>query len=74
MGLLFSNKCRRCGQRYPASESVCPYCHGLTDQQLREIRTKRGFGNARNSDLQRVLIYLGVLLVIGLLIYELNKI
>ena len=59
---------------YPANESVCPHCSGLTDLQLREIKLKRRSQGTGNAMLDRVIIYALGLVVVGVVIYKLNQV
>ena len=70
---MFRNKCQRCGLHYSANETVCPHCHGLTDQQLKEIRLKRYSKGAGSVRLDRVILYVLGLIVVAVIIYQLNQ-
>jgi hypothetical protein len=74
MKIMFRNKCQRCGLHYSANETVCPHCNGLTDQQVKQIKLKRGSKGTGNAMLDRVIIYTLGLIVVGVVIYKLNQV
>jgi threonine synthase len=71
--IRFSRKCKRCGLRYPEKEPVCPHCDGLTDQQVRKFKLRHNNELAGNANLGRLLLYVAGLLVVGMVIFMLNK-
>lgn len=68
-----TRKCERCGLRYAASESACPHCSGLSDQQVLEIRARHRREQEGNANLGRLFLYIAGLLLVGLLIFTLGK-
>lgn len=59
--------------RYPEKEPVCPHCDGLTDQQVRKFRLRHNNALVGNENMGRLLLYIAGLLVVGMVIYFLNK-
>ena len=72
--IKLTNKCQRCGLSYPGSETVCPHCSGLTDQQVLDVKARHKREREGNADLGRLFLYIAGLLVVGMLIFLLNRI
>ena len=71
--ISFSQKCKRCGLRYPEKASVCPHCEGLTDDQVRRIRLRHQNSLAGHSSTGRLFMYIAGLIIVVLVIYMLNN-
>lgn len=65
----FSRKCPRCKLRYPRDEKVCPYCNGLTDKEVRDVRSRHESELAGSTGWGQILLYIIGLLAVGMLIY-----
>ena len=59
--------------RYPEKEAVCPHCDGLTDQQVHKFKLRHSNNLAGNANLGRLFLYVAGLLVVGMVIFLINK-
>lgn len=66
--LRFTNKCDRCGQRYPRKHENCPHCKDLTETQLEELKLRVAEQHKANARLGTLFFLLAGFLLIGLLI------
>ena len=71
--IKFTRKCKRCGLRYAEQEPVCPHCNGLSDEQVRRIKLRHNNMLAGNENLGRLLMYIAGLIIVGMVIFMLNK-
>ncbi len=67
----FSNKCKRCGLRYPKAELECPHCKGLNDVQVADLIQRIKAERKAGANLGKLFLYITLLLVIGLLLMKL---
>jgi len=63
-----SNKCERCGLRYPESEMECTHCKNLTDPEVDELISKSKNELKGNENLGRLLLYITALIIAGMVI------
>jgi hypothetical protein len=59
--------------RCPEKEPVCPHCDGLTDEQVRKFKLRHSNEFAGNANMGRLFLYVAGLLVVGMVIFMLNK-
>jgi len=63
-----TKKCNKCGLQYPTKEDACTHCKDLTDQEIKELKSKLQEEHKGNSNLGKLFIYVAILLVIAMLI------
>ena len=63
-----SNKCNRCGLRYPETESECPNCKDLTDSEVESLKSESQNKQEGNTNLGKLFLYITALIVVGMVI------
>ena len=59
-----SNKCKRCGLRYPTTEVTCIHCKDLTDSEAKELKQKSANEREGNENLGKLFLYITAFIVI----------
>jgi len=65
----FSNKCKRCGLRYPGKERECVHCSNLTDVQMEEMLEQKRSAHKNTANLGKLFFYIMLLILIGMVIF-----
>jgi hypothetical protein len=66
--IRFSDKCKRCGLRYPRKADRCVHCDGLTDEEMEAMLARKKQAHGNTANIGRLFLYIGALLLIGLFI------
>ena len=64
----FSNKCKRCGLRYPVKSEECVHCGKLSDTEMEEMLLTKKSAHQNTANIGKLFIYIMVLIVIGIVI------
>lgn len=66
--IRFSNKCKRCGLRYPRKSGKCVHCDGLSDAEMETMLTHKKEAHKNTANIGRLFLYISALLLIGFVI------
>lgn len=66
-----TRECERCGLSFNVELTECPYCSGLDDVGLRELKRKLERERQANRNLGRLFFYLAMLIGFGVLLIAL---
>ncbi|MGV6825771.1 MAG: hypothetical protein ACWA5Q_02230 [bacterium] len=71
MRIKKTQKCQRCGLRYPAADEQCPRCYGLSDAQLVVLKQKIAQQADAHSNLGKWLLLsaVGLISILFLVIF-----
>jgi hypothetical protein len=71
--MIKTRKCKRCGLHYAATETTCPHCSGLSNHELKHIRSKRNLVTRNHAYYGRMFFYALGLIVVVMIIYKLRS-
>jgi len=63
--ISFSNKCKRCGLRYPAKATECVHCSNLTDSETEEMLLHKKSAHKNTANIGKLFFYIALLILIG---------
>lgn len=66
--IRFSNKCNRCGLRYPAKAEACVHCNNLTDSEMQDMLLMKKSAHKNTANIGRLFLYITVLIVVGMVV------
>jgi len=66
--IRFSNKCKRCGLRYPRKAGKCVHCDGLTDAQMKAMLLQKRRAHKNTANIGKLFFYIAMLILVGLAI------
>jgi len=64
--IRFSNKCKRCGLRYPGKEKDCVHCSNLSDIEVKDLLLKKKKEHKASANIGRLFLFITILIVIGI--------
>jgi len=70
--IRFSNKCKRCGLRYPRKSGKCTHCEGLSDDDMEAMLTNKKQAHKNTANIGRLFLYISILFLIGFVILSLT--
>ena len=66
--IRFSNKCKRCGLRYPRKAGKCIHCDGLSDSEMEAMLARKREAHRNTRNIGKLFLYISALLMIGFVI------
>lgn len=66
--IRFSNKCKRCGLRYPRKAGVCVHCSNLTDQQMQEMLLEKRSAHKNTANIGKLLLYITAIIIVAMVL------
>ncbi|MGQ8364238.1 hypothetical protein [Glaciecola sp. 1036] len=60
--------CERCSLRFPQEDAECPYCYGLSDGELQQVKQQIKSQHDARAKLGRIFLAITVIIVILLLL------
>jgi len=66
--IRFSNKCKRCGLRYPRKAGKCVHCDGLSDTQMEAMLLQKRRAHKNTANIGQLFFYIAMLILVGLAI------
>ena len=66
--IRFSNKCKRCGLRYPRKAGKCVHCYGLSDAQMEAMLLQKRRAHKNTANIGKLFFYIAMLILVGLAI------
>ncbi len=70
--IRFSNKCSRCGLRYPRKAGICIHCNNLSDAEMEEMLLQKRQSHKNTANIGKLFLYITALLVIGFVIMNIT--
>lgn len=70
--IRFSNKCSRCGLRYPRKAGKCTHCSSLSDTEMEEMLLQKRKAHKNTANIGKLFFYITALIVIGFIILSLT--
>lgn len=67
--IRFSNKCKRCGLRYPRIASNCIHCDGLTDVDMENMLLQKKRAHTNTANIGKLFFYIAILIIIGMAVF-----
>lgn len=64
----FSNKCKRCGLRYPIKANACVHCSHLSDSEMEEMLLDKKNAHENTANIGKLFFYIAILIFIGMVI------
>ena len=68
--IRFSNKCKRCGLRYPRRAGRCVHCTGLSDAEMREMLARKRSAHKNTANIGKLFFYIALLILLGILVFS----
>jgi len=65
--IRLSNKCKRCGLRYPAKAAECVHCSKLTDSEMEEMLLDKKSAHKNTANIGKLFFYIALLMLIGII-------
>lgn len=69
--IRFSNKCKRCGLRYPRKAKECVHCSNLTDLEMEEMLVQKRSAHKNTANIGKLFFYIALLILAGMIIIAL---
>ena len=66
--IRFSNKCNRCGLRYPRKAGKCVHCSDLSDVEIEDMLLHKRQAHKNTANIGKLFLYITILIVIGFII------
>ncbi len=66
--IRFSNKCKRCGLRYPRKAAECVHCNNLTDQQMEAMLLEKRRAHKNTANIGKLFLFITALIVAAMLL------
>jgi predicted nucleic acid-binding Zn ribbon protein len=63
-----SQKCSRCGLRFPKSEAQCTHCANLSDREVIALKERRQKERLGNANLANLFYFIAALLAVGFIL------
>ena len=70
--IRFSNKCSRCGLRYPKKSGKCAHCDDLSDAQMEEMLLQKRQAHKNTANIGKLFLYITALFIIDLVILSIT--
>ena len=68
--LRLSQKCQRCGLRYPFKSEQCVHCTGLSERELEDLKEKINKQHKAHKNLGMLFMYIAILIFIAMLVLQ----
>jgi len=62
--IRFSNKCKRCGLRYPRKAGKCVHCDGLSDTEMEDMLIQKKHAHVNTANIGNLFLFITLLIVI----------
>ena len=69
--IRFSNKCKRCGLRYPRKAGKCVHCDGLSEAEMEDMLLQKKRAHVNTANIGNLFLYLAALIIAGIAIMSL---
>ena len=69
--IRFSDKCKRCGLRYPHNGKSCVHWDALTDEEVESMLERNKKEHKTSANIGNLLLYLAALIIAGIAILSL---
>jgi len=66
--IRFSNKCKRCGLRYPQKAKECVHCSKLTDLEMEDMLLTKKSAHKNTANIGKLFLYISALIIVGMVI------
>ena len=66
--IRFSNKCKRCGLRYPRRAGECVHCKGLSDKEMEEMLANKRRAHVNTAAIGKLFFYIALLILLGFVV------
>ena len=66
--IRFSNKCKRCGLRYPSKAQECVHCGNLTDSEMEEMLLIKKSAHKNTANIGKLFLYITALIIVGMVL------